>query len=151
MCEICWLWLEASSRLHDVTLCSFQSTYTTMMSTGTITGSWKSGVLGNKTTWVQVLALLLTSYMFWNFLSVLEKKGRMLKVILNPRYYFKDRKLMTTKRTIRFNLKELKEWKGKCIFISCKSLSLTQKILVSTWMLITGDQIFSKIWFISPQ
>ena len=71
-------------------------------------------------------------YMFWNFLSVLEKKGRMLKVILNPRYYFEDRKLMTTKRTIRFNLKELKEWKGKCIFISCKSLSLTQKILVST-------------------
>jgi len=40
------------------------------------------------------------------------KKGRMLKVILNPRYYFKDRKLMTTKRTISFNLKELKEWKG---------------------------------------
>lgn len=51
----------------------------------------------------------------------LGKRRQTLEATLNPKYYFKNRKLMAIKKIIRLSLKDLKEWKGK---YSCLSYNI---------------------------
>lgn len=87
--------------------------------------------------------------LLWYLLTVKAEEDKMLKETLNLRYYFKESKIMTIKRTIRLSLKYLLEGNGKCSFINYKPLSITYNIFVCTLMLVikAWEVVFKQFLF----